>query len=1262
MDDDHSTTGVGHTLDDLIEAASSPALDVLPLTSLSEFINFVFPSFEALAEAGPTLKEHRLNLENAIESAQLSSNSSKALKSQFIYEFTRLKASFHSGALSELQKVKQICSSLAEAAEMATAMSSAMPPSILNNASSPKNDTHLDSLMNSTLGSKLHDDLDLFDNDPDELEGNKLLTVTDSVPGIQNYLRNNLSAMLSNESITSPLPMLSYKRTSITTVQHDFYEPPGAFNLERSSLSEELDEDDNHSDIKHSEQDDDQFSPYRKENSISVTDFSQIYSINRLQLKLKRLLGVGTAAISLQDFENLKNQILKIDMILNNGMQITDVIEDISEEKMILLYNQMVNYLEEFNSQVDFFLNPDIHNNNAKTNNEADVVEIDLPGSSAWDEHPEEIAENENEETELPHFNKLATTALDIALYAVQTCKLVHDIIKTHFMKAVSQDLNDLKWPKPISTIPTELQKIVLPLLSKHIVELVRLQVTDLSLSTIIDKIYSKKDFRDNLNYNDDNKQHSSLSLNGERELNQNFVLYPISCLLRIPIIQFKFHFDSDRPTNRLDKPEWALKQLTKLFDDHFDFLSGFIEECFIKGGYFKENPILEKVKHVPFIDARSQFMAGMIMTLRKKLVNDLDVLMTHPQLLTLTISALVSFDIKLVKEYGYKGALTSVSEYLDNSKVFNSWISMLKISFEEKLEEGINSEDAFDLAFPDFSTTETSILTKVADLFITLQEALTEQYKLLDTSKIDRKVVMFTEVELPTLESFVKHIVTLKKDVKLSAYTINARGSNALQLLDRNSLILYCRYCSSLYVAKNCLMDKDEIDLYIELWSYIENVTSANNKTIKSRSLYNLYKLDNENALFNEEDIDATSFGIVQNAIFRAQTRLFDKDFWTETDEELEENISFGNNIGNSLELGGKSLFTDDGNETDEGYDNEELSEEDESVFNDELWEEDEFLSNETFNEKNDDIKIDSQDIEPETVDIEKQLSSLNIDGWSLDNESSILNEKIDSDVNGWDAPKLEINDLVDDLSTNNESNIPIISKDESTNKKKPIKSKFKKNLKEKNHKKTTKRIASEKVKNVEDMKEDYNNNKKLEIPPSAFTEIISIYDEHVRKMEESISHYIYELAVFSLKDCLLRTNWVVSSSSKKTSNDHKSASNNKAGISNSAKHDTNIPVPEIYPLLELFNNVLPILKKNLPLPSFHRIINQIINEKLDKYILENIINRSSFNHEGAQHLRISLQQWLIGKILIKFISDTDFAFGINNMLKSSIDSLYNV
>ena len=150
---------------------------------------------------------------------------------------------------------------------------------------------------------------------------------------------------------------------------------------------------------------------------------------------------------------------------------------------------------------------------------------------------------------------------------------------------------------------------------------------------------------------------------------------------LTLPLAaQFHFHFSCDRPTNRLDKPEWALDYLIGLAKDHGPFFATLDE-------------LLDSNCQILFIK-KLVTMAKERLATQKKLIMD-NGLLPH------VISSVIDFSTDLESLSGYKEAGSEIIElFLGDSDDMAKWLVFEKNKLLDEYEA------AFD-GLVDYSTIE---------------------------------------------------------------------------------------------------------------------------------------------------------------------------------------------------------------------------------------------------------------------------------------------------------------------------------------------------------------------------------------------------------------------------------------------------------------------------------------------------------------------------------------------------------------------------
>ena len=107
-------------------------------------------------------------------------------------------------------------------------------------------------------------------------------------------------------------------------------------------------------------------------------------------------------------------------------------------------------------------------------------------------------------------------------------------------------------------------------------------------------------------------------------------VLFPFEVLVQPLEMRFRYHFEGDKPTNRLDRPEYFLAHVTTLLDDYSAFVGDYMQPVLFKhfrGTHLALNPVT--------IDAMSAFITALLPVLRTKISALLPKVANQPQLLS---------------------------------------------------------------------------------------------------------------------------------------------------------------------------------------------------------------------------------------------------------------------------------------------------------------------------------------------------------------------------------------------------------------------------------------------------------------------------------------------------------------------------------------------------------------------------------------------------------------------------------------------------
>ncbi|KAH7883865.1 RINT-1 family protein [Phlebopus sp. FC_14] len=242
--------------------------------------------------------------------------------------------------------------------------------------------------------------------------------------------------------------------------------------------------------------------------------------------------------------------------------------------------------------------------------------------------------------------------------------------------------------------------------------------------------------------------------------------LYPLQALVQPIALRFKYHFDAERETNRLDKPEWYFTHIANVAHDHKSFMDGVVQNL-LCGTTFQH------------INAWHNYTTLLLPILERKIKRSIPSLLTHPALLAHTVYQSLVFDTTL-REMGYefvseeqpndsdvqdveKGGISRV--ILDQKEWFSAWLEGEKKFAEDQYHEIISASDAWVIADDDrYENAERHIprdnelkATNSARRIKGLVEQVTDRYSPLPTFR--QRTRFLIHVQLPVLESYHSRI-----------------------------------------------------------------------------------------------------------------------------------------------------------------------------------------------------------------------------------------------------------------------------------------------------------------------------------------------------------------------------------------------------------------------------------------------------------------------------------------------------------------------
>ncbi|KAF9193487.1 hypothetical protein BGZ50_007417 [Haplosporangium sp. Z 11] len=269
--------------------------------------------------------------------------------------------------------------------------------------------------------------------------------------------------------------------------------------------------------------------------------------------------------------------------------------------------------------------------------------------------------------------------------------------------------------------------------------------------------------------------------------------LLPVELMVAPLILRFRYHFEGNRPTNRLDKPEWYLNHVLELIKDHSPFLQDYVQK------------IVQETDYKEY-DVKNDFVRILLGAVEKKIRLSVPAMLSSPEILSHAIYETLRFD-KMLREnefYFPPGQTTdwqgTVQVYLGHREWLKAWLRVEKEFASARYTQIIEDSDAWKLAYEDMAEKEYMIPTKSAEKLMDLLEIITAYHRHI-RGLVDQ------------YESLTYSFVRVMPGAA-SAEELNTMGTDGLRNL--------CQWLSSAEYISSTLKDWGEDVFFLELYKEI--------------------------------------------------------------------------------------------------------------------------------------------------------------------------------------------------------------------------------------------------------------------------------------------------------------------------------------------------------------------------------------------------------------------------------------------------------
>lgn len=232
----------------------------------------------------------------------------------------------------------------------------------------------------------------------------------------------------------------------------------------------------------------------------------------------------------------------------------------------------------------------------------------------------------------------------------------------------------------------------------------------------------------------------------------------PIDLLLEPIVKRFRYHFYGHRQTNRRDKPEWFFTFVLNLIGDHTAVLAGPVQQLLIECGH-------------GHIDARIEFISGLVAEVSRKLEQLLARCMREPGLYVHAVSEAVLFDRQLRDVHVYlPDSASCISSLCANAALRDHWIEVERELSTEQLTLMLRSPTAWQRKFAELQDVDLTHAPECAVDFVELMEVLLDRFEAVSDACVRRRFVCGVQAHL--LRRFYTDIAAFVRNVHIGRTT----------------------------------------------------------------------------------------------------------------------------------------------------------------------------------------------------------------------------------------------------------------------------------------------------------------------------------------------------------------------------------------------------------------------------------------------------------------------------------------------------------
>ncbi|KAK4497012.1 hypothetical protein PRZ48_011461 [Zasmidium cellare] len=334
--------------------------------------------------------------------------------------------------------------------------------------------------------------------------------------------------------------------------------------------------------------------------------------------------------------------------------------------------------------------------------------------------------------------------------------------------------------------------------------------------------------------------------------------LLPFEVLVHPLEQRFTYHFSGNKPTNRLDKPEYFLSHITDLIANYADFVQDNLQPILLR--HFRRSDLAFTPA---YIDAISAFITALIPMVKTKVSSVAKQVSSQPSLLSHLVQEVIQFDTTIKESYSYTPISPSMEWrglsffLLDTCGWFRDWLAAERDFALQRYHAIVEAQESGELDFDAVSADSTKP-TKAAIRVNDLLETITERYRHL--ASFSQKIRFLIDIQIEIFDMYFKRLqsgldayITLTSTVGRTMHGMSKDEQAKVQGV--NGLDRLCRIFGSAEYLERAMRDWSDDVFFLELWAELDYRSKNSHQANKTMGSWQEVLQKTSSALGNDPD-----------------------------------------------------------------------------------------------------------------------------------------------------------------------------------------------------------------------------------------------------------------------------------------------------------------------------------------------------------------------------------------------------------------------